>query len=139
MIVLDTNVVSELMKGAPQPEVLAWAKGQARNTLFITTITEAEIRAGIAVLPEGHRRRILAAAAEHILDVSFAGHILPFDSAASHTYGSIVADRRTVGRPISTQDCLIAAIARAHGAGVATRNVSDFEGCGIEVTNPWDG
>ena len=139
MIVLDTNVVSELMKATPRSEVLAWAKGQARNTLFITTITEAEIRAGIAVLPEGRRRRDLAAAAEHVLDFSFAGRILPFDSAASHAYGSIVADRRAVGRPISTQDCLIAAIARAHGAGIATRNVSDFESCGVEITNPWDG
>jgi len=139
VIVLDTNVVSELMKDAPQPEVLAWAKGQARDTLFITTITEAEILAGIAVLPEGRRRRALAAAAEHVLDFSFAGRILPFDSAASHAYGFIVADRRVVGRPISTQDCLIAAIARAHGAGIATRNVSDFEGCGVEITNPWDG
>ena len=138
MIILDTNVVSELMNDAPQPEVLAWAKGQARDALFITTITEAEIRAGIAVLPEGRRRGNLARAAEHMFSVTFAERILPFDSRASHAYEAVAAARRAAGRLISSYDCLIAAIASANGAVVATRNVRDFQDCGVEITNPWE-
>lgn len=137
MIVLDTNVVSELMKDRPQPEVLAWVDDQLADALFITTITEAEIRAGIAVLPDGQRRRGLLAAAEHVFGVSFAERILPFDSEAARAYGFVAAGRRAAGRLISTHDCLIAAITRSQGTAIATRNVDDFEGCGVEITNPW--
>lgn len=137
MIVLDTNVVSELMRERPQPEVLAWADGHPANTLFTTAITEAEVRAGIAVLPEGKRRRGLAEAAERLFAVAFAERILSFDSEASRAYGFLAASRRAAGRAISTHDCLIAAIARSHAAGVATRDVGGFQDCGVEVINPW--
>ena len=100
------------MKDRPQPEVLAWVDDQLADALFITTITEAEIRAGIAVLPDGQRRRDLLAAAEHVFGVSFAERILPFDSEAARAYGFVAAGRRAAGRLISTHDCLIAAITR---------------------------
>ena len=125
------------MREQPQPEVLAWLDNQPPSTLYITTITEAEIRAGIAVLPDGQRRRGLAATAEHAFHVLFAQRILPFDSEAARAYGFIAAGRRAAGLLVGTHDCLIAAITRSHGAGIATRDVGDFEGCGLEITNPW--
>ena len=137
MIVLDTNVVSELMRTTPQPEVLAWLDDQPTSTLFVTTITEAEILTGIAILPDGRRRRDLTAAVERAFGVLFAERILSFDSAAAHAYASIAAARRAAGNPISQADCEIAAIARSQGASVATRDVKGFRDCGIEVVNPW--
>ena len=137
MIVLDTNVVSELMRDRPQPAVLAWLDRQPVSTLFVTAITEAEIRMGIALLPSGRRRRGLTTAAERAFGVLFVGRILSFDSAAAHAYATIMADRRAAGRPISQADCQIAAIARAREVPVATRDVTDFTGCGIKVVNPW--
>lgn len=125
------------MREQPQPEVLAWLDNQPPSTLFTTTITEAEIRAGIAVLPDGRRRRGLAATAEHAFDLLFAQRVLPFDSEAASAYGFLAASRRAAGLLISTHDCLIAAITRSHGAGIATRDVGGFEACGIEITNPW--
>ena len=137
MIVLDTNVVSELMRDRPQPEVLAWLDRQPVSTLFVTAITEAELRYGVAILPAGHRRERLAAEIESTLREDFAGRILPFDSAAARAYATIMADRRATGRPIGQSDCQIAAIARSRGVPVATRDVADFAGCGITVVNPW--
>ena len=137
MIVLDTNVVSELMRITPQPEVLAWLDDQPTSTLFVTTITEAEILTGIAILPDGRRRRGLTAAAERAFGVFFAERILSFDSAAAHAYALIAAARRAAGNPISQADCEIAAIARSQGASVATRDVKGFRDCGIEVASPW--
>ena len=137
MIVLDTNVVSEFMRDHPRPEVLAWLDQQLANTLFVAAVTEAEVRSGIVLLPSGRRRRGLAAAAERAFGVLFAERILPFDSAAARAYAVIAADRRAAGRPISQADCQIAAIARSRGARVATRDVDDFAGCGVEVMNPW--
>ena len=137
MIVLDTNVVSELMRTTPEPEVLAWLDDQPTSTLFVTTITEAEILTGIAILPDGRRRRGLTGAAERAFGVLFAERILSFDSAAAHAYASIAAARRAAGNPISQADCEIAAIARSQGASVATRDVKGFRDCGIEVINPW--
>ena len=137
MIVLDTNVVSELMRTTPQPEVLAWLDDQPTSTLFVTTITEAEILTGIAILPDGRRRRGLTAAVERAFGILFAGRMLSFDSAAAHAYASIAAARRAVGNPISQADCEIAAIARSQGASVATRDVKGFRDCGIEVASPW--
>ena len=137
MIVLDTNVVSELMRASPHPEVLAWLDVQPTSTLFVTTITEAEIHTGVALLPEGRRKLGLQAAAERVFGVMFDGRILPFDSAAAHTYASIASDRRASGNPISQADCQIAAIVRSLGASVATRDAKGFGGCGIEVVNPW--
>ncbi len=138
MFVLDTNVVSELMRERPRSDVLAWLDRQLTHMLFVTAITEAEVRTGIAILPNGERRRGLAAAADRAFGVFFAERILPFDSDAAHAYASIAADRRAAGHPISQADCQIAAVARSRGAQIVTRNVEDFEGCGIDVTNPWD-
>ena len=137
MLVLDTNVVSELMRERPNPEVLRWVDEQHTGNLFVTSVTEAEIRTGIAILPEGKRRRGLAAAAERLFSVLFSERILPFDSDAAQTYATLAAERRAVGRPINQADCQIAAIARCRGASVVTRNVHDFKGSGFEVINPW--
>lgn len=137
MIVLDTNVVSELMRDRPQPAVLAWLDRQPVSTLFVTAITEAELRYGVEILPAGHRRERLAAEIESTLREDFSRRILPFDSAAARAYATIMADRRATGRPIGQSDCQIAAIARSRGVPVATRDVTDFAGCGITVVNPW--
>ena len=137
MIILDTNVISEIMREVPQPEVIEWLDDQPARDLFITAITEAEIRTGIEYLPSSRRRRELTAAAESAFGELFAGRILPFDSEAARSYALIAAVQRSVGRPISQADCQIASIARSRGAQVATRNLDDFEGCGIGVINPW--
>ena len=137
MLVLDTNVVSELMRERPNPEVLRWADNQLTGDMFVTSVTEAEIRTGIAILPEGERKRGLAAAAERLFGVLFFERILPFDSDAARAYAMLAAERRVAGRPISHADCQIAAIARCRGASVVTRNVGDFEESGFEVINPW--
>ena len=139
MIVLDTNVVSELMLDAPNPDVLAWVDGIPALELFVTAVTEAEIRTCIAFLPDGARRRSLANAAERMLGRLFAGRILPFDSDAARAYADIAADRRAAGRPIGEADCQIAAIARSRGMAVATRNIRDFPETGIETIDPWAG
>lgn len=138
MIIIDTNVVSELMRASPDPAVLAWFAGHAADTLFLTAISEAELCAGAAILPAGQRRDRLAGAIDAMIEQDFAGRILPFDSLAARSYAEIAATRRTAGKPIMDADCQIAAIVRACGASIATRNVSDFEGCGIDVINPWD-
>ena len=126
------------MLAAPDPRVQAWIDREPEQTLYTTAVTEAEIRVGIALMPEGRRRRELASAAERLLTELFAGRILPFDSAAAQMYGTIAVSRRAAGREFDTRDCLIAAIARSHGAGVATRDVRGFVDCGVEITNPWD-
>ena len=137
ILVLDTNVVSEFMKARPDPQVLTWIDSQLTSSLFVTTITEAEVRTGIAYLPEGRRQRGLTAAADRAFNVLFADRILPFDSAAARTYATIASGRRAAGDPISQSDCQIAAIARSVGASVATRDASGFRGCGIDVISPW--
>ena len=137
MVVLDTNVVSELMQSAPSSKVLAWLDDRPTRELFMTAVTEAEIRTGIAFLPEGGRRRGLAEAAERAFGGLFAGRVLPFDSAAARIYAEIAAARRASGRPLSQTDGQIAAIARSRGMTVATRNVRDFAETGIEVIDPW--
>ncbi len=137
MIVLDTNVVSELMRRTPQSEVVSWLDDQLASDLFVTAVTEAEILTGIALLPAGARRGDLEVAATHAFGALFAGRVLPFDSEAARAYAVIAVGRRAAGRPIHQADCEIAAIARSRGAAVATRDVDDFEGCGIDVVNPW--
>ena len=139
MVVLDTNVASELMLAAPSPEVLVWMDSLPARELFVTAVTEAEIRTGIAFLPEGGRRRGLADAAERTLGGLFAGRVLPFDSGAARAYADIAATRRAAGRPISQLDCQIAAIASSRGMAVATRNVRDFFETGVEIIDPWQG
>ncbi len=138
MIVLDTNVVSELMKSAPADAVVRWIANQAAATLYTTSITQAEILHGIMLLPAGKRRAALEAAAEAMFNEDFGGRVLPFGGDAAHAYAQIAAQRRRSGRPISHFDAQIAAIARSARAPVVTRNVGDYEGCGIDVLNPWD-
>ena len=137
MIVLDTNVISELMWASPQQVVLTWFEAQPTNSLFVTTVTEAEILTGITLLPDGRRRRGLAESAGRLFTVLFAGRILVFDSHAANIYAEIFAQRHAVGRPINQADCQIAAIACSHGAAIATRNVADFEETEVEIINPW--
>ena len=137
MILLDTNILSELMRPAPEAAVERWLAGQPPASVFISAITEAELRYGLALMPVGRRRSTIAAEIEGMLGEDFRGRILPFDIPAAVAFAEIAADRRQAGRPISQADAQIAAIARSRGAALATRNVADFEGCGIEVVNPW--
>lgn len=137
MIILDTNVVSELLRPAPSPAVEAWLATQDGATVFFTAIAEAELRLGVDILPAGRRRTSLAEAIDAMLEEDFRGRILPFDTAAAQAYATIAATRRAAGRPISQFDCQIAAIARIRQALLATRNTVDYEGCGIDLINPW--
>lgn len=138
MIILDTNVVSEPMRPHPDAQVLRWLAARETRTLFLTAVTEAELRAGVALLPDGRRREALGAALEAVLAQDFAGRVLPFEGgAAARAYAAIQADRRRLGRPIAMADALIGAIARASGMQLATRNVDDFVGTGVEIVNPW--
>ncbi len=137
MIILDTNVVSELMRPSPSDSVMDWVAQQAALNLYLSTISEAELRYGVEILPAGERRNRLLAEVEGMLQDDFTGRILPFDSAAARAYATIAAARRAAGYPINHADCQIAAIARCRAASVATRDVDGYEGCGIEVINPW--
>ncbi|MCK1732407.1 type II toxin-antitoxin system VapC family toxin [Bradyrhizobium sp. 138] len=137
MIVLDTNVISEFMRPAPSAAVERWMSAVPAASIFISSITEAELRYGLALLPASRRQRQLIAQAEAMLAEDFAGRILPFDSSAAAAYARIAAARRLAGRPISQSDAQIAAIAVSRGASLATRNVGDFVDCGINVIDPW--
>jgi toxin FitB len=138
MIVLDTNVLSEILRPVPEPRVVEWLSEQPRASVFTTTITRGEILYGIQVLPAGKRRNGLWNAAMQIFDVDLDGQVLGFDSAAADDYAEISAARRVAGRPISQFDAQIAGITLSRGAQLATRNVRDFDGCGFEVINPWN-
>jgi predicted nucleic acid-binding protein len=137
MIILDTNVVSELLRPDPARQVERWLSEQDGATVYFTTVSEAELCHGVALLPAGKRRTALAQAIEGMLEEDFRDRILPFDRAAARAYAAIAAEHRAAGRPISQFDCQIAAIARARGAAVATRNTGDYDGCGIPVIDPW--
>ncbi len=137
MIVVDTNVISEAMRLTPEPAVVAWFSGQDSAELYLTAVSEAEFRAGAAILPAGQRRDLLAAEIDAAIGEDFAGRVLPFDSAAARAYAAVAATRRSAGRPILDADCQIAAIARSRDAAVATRNIGDFAHCGIAVIDPW--
>lgn len=137
MIILDTNVLSELLRPVPEPRIEAWLAVQDGADVYLTAITEAELRYGVAIMANGRRRGALAAAVDRILREDFMARVLPFDSTAAQVYAVIGAARRAAGRPIAQADCQIAAIARAHGAAVATRNITDFEDCGVALINLW--
>lgn len=137
MIVLDTNVLSEILRPAPEAQVLAWLANQSRASMFISTVTRGEILYGIRLLPDGQRRRGLWTAAQAIFDEDFAGQVLNFDSDAADAFAEIAASRREEGKAISQFDAMIAATARSRGASLATRNAKDFEDCGIDIVNPW--
>ncbi len=137
MIALDTNVVSEAIRAQPDEAVAGWLAARPSSSMFITTITQAELLYGLQLLPDGKRRDGLTDAIRAILRDGFRGRVLPFDGPAAEAYATIAAERRTHSEPISAFDAEIAAIARSRGAGVATGNVADFDGCGIEVLDPW--
>jgi predicted nucleic acid-binding protein len=137
MTILDTNVISELMKAIPAPAVRAWMSLQLPDELFISTVSMAEILYGIELLPKGKRRDGLLGEAETTFRKDFSGRILSFDERAARMFGSIVASRRRRGRPIGIADGQIAAIARGQAASLATRDTDDFEGCGLRLINPW--
>ncbi|MGA7260422.1 MAG: PIN domain-containing protein [Stellaceae bacterium] len=137
MIVLDTNVISELMRAKPHPAVLAWVAAQPRATLYTTSINQTEILYGIAMLPAGRRRNALAAAAEAMFAEDLAGRVLPYDRAAAARYAEIVVARRRVGNPIEAFDALIAATALTAGTSLATCDLGGFDGCGLMLIDPW--
>jgi toxin FitB len=137
VILLDTNVISEVMRSEPDMRVLHWLDTVNELPLFIAMITQAELLTGVACLPEGKRRKSLTAKVEDMLAEDFAGRVLLFDDAASRLYAAIASERRQRGRPISDNDCQIAAIASVHKLSLATRNMRDFEFCGISLIDPW--
>lgn len=133
MIILDTNAVSETMKPAPSEIVLSWLAAQEPASVFITSITQAEILYGIEAMPARSRKQRLADAAEGVFAEDFQARILAFDGPSAREFARILANRKTAGRSISQFD----AIARSHRAALATRNTADFEHCGIHLINPW--
>ena len=136
-VLLDTNVVSELIRESPDPAVVDWIAAHDLDELFFSAVGEAELRYGAAILAPGRRREMLIADIERFLRDAFDDHILPFDSAAARAYADIVAMRRSAGRPSQPADYQIAAIARSRGMTVSTRNVRDFRDMGVVVVDPW--
>jgi predicted nucleic acid-binding protein len=139
MTILDTNVISEALKPLYSPTVKGWLANQPSHGFFTTSVTQAEILFGIELMAPGKRRDSLLKAASVILYEFLAERILPFDTAAAPFYAEIMASRRRSGRPIDKADAQIAAIARAHGYSLATRNTGDFADCGLALINPWEG
>jgi predicted nucleic acid-binding protein len=137
VIVLDTNVVSELMRQAPDDGVVRWVDRYPAKEVFVTAVTAAELSYGVARLPAGHRRTVLAAMVSELLTQDLHGQILPFDGAAAEYYARIASTRADLGRPISMADAQIAAICRRHAACLATRNGKDFDDTGVMVLDPW--
>ena len=137
MIILDTNVVSEPLKPAPDAAVLSWLNAQAPQTLYITSVSLAELWAGIAALPAGRRRDALKLALTAQMLPLFEGRLLSFDTLAAQAFADVNARAVASGNPISFADCAIAAIASTHGFILATRNTRDFRDTGIEIFNPW--
>ena len=137
MIVLDTNVISELMRPQPSEQVVRWTRSRTGGELFTTAITVAEIFYGIERLPRGKRRATFEAAAGAILTDEFAGRVIGFDGHAARAFATIAARRHAIGKPISQSDAQIAAIVQVCGATLATRNVADFESCEVRLINPW--
>ena len=139
MILLDTNVVSELMRKSPNAAVEVWTARQPAEDLFFSAVGEAELRYGAAILPTGRRRDTLFSDIEAMLREAFGDRVLPFDSDAARQYGDIAAMRRSGGRRVAPADCQIAAIARSRGLAVATRNTRDFLEMELDLVDPWVG
>ncbi|GBR77127.1 type II toxin-antitoxin system VapC family toxin [Acidiphilium acidophilum] len=137
MLILDTNVLSEIMRPRPALEVAAWLARQPDDLLYTTAISQAEVLSGLAIMPEGRRHRELEAAARGIFTEDFEDRILPFDTDATAAYAEIVAARRRTGRPTAPLDLMIAAVAVSHNASVVTRDTKGFDGCGVTLVNPW--
>ena len=136
-VLLDTNLLSELLRARPEPRVMAWFAGQPPASLFVSSVTQADMLLGAALLPKGLRRQRLEAALQAIFSEDFEGRLLPFGPQEAPWFAELVAARRRAGQPISQFDAQIAAIARAHRLSLATRNVRDFEACGLHLINPW--
>jgi predicted nucleic acid-binding protein len=137
MILLDTNVLSEVMAPAPDPGVLAWIDRQEPGELWTCTIVIAEVLSGLDLMPDGSRQRQLIEKADVLFSRYFAGRILELDLPAAAVYGRVLKVRRSMGSPIDEMDALIASIALANQTSLATRNIADFEHCGIPLVNPW--
>ena len=138
MLVLDTNVISEMLRPVPDAAVSAWLDAQPAAGVFTTAITQTEIKYGIALLPKGQRRAAFLTAATLVFESDFDGRVLPFDPDAAEVYAHIAATRRLAGKPISFADAQIAAITLSRGGRLATRNVRDFAECGLDIVNPWE-
>jgi toxin FitB len=138
VIVLDTNVISELARQVVDVGVLAWLDSLEISDVATTAVTAAELRYGLARLPDGRRKRELSVVIGGILNEDFHGRVLPFDEGSAVQYGDIVANRERIGQPIGVSDAQIASICRDLGAVLATRNTPDFEGTGVELVNPWN-
>jgi predicted nucleic acid-binding protein len=137
MILLDTNVVSEPLRPAPDARVIAWIDAQPLETLFLSAVTVAELRAGAALLPAGKRRTGLQQNLEKRVLPLFAGRVLPFDLACTLAYAALLARARAAGLAVTTADAYIAAIAASNGFTVATRDTGPFKAAGVAVLNPW--
>jgi len=137
MILLDTNVMSEPLRQAPEPKVIDWIDAQPMETLFLSAITVAELRAGVAMLPAGKRRTGLQEALEKRVLPLFAGRVLPFDLSCTQAYAALLARARAAGLAVAAADAFVASIAMAHGFTVATRDTSPFAAAGVSVINPW--
>ena len=138
MILLDTNVISAVMMPAPPGPLLRWLNEQDSSSLFLSSITLAEIGYGLHMLPDGKHRRNLEDRFARLVALGFEQRILPFDEPAAAIYGEIMAQRKGLGRPLGALDGQIASIARSHHLAVATRNTRDFEECGLDLVNPFD-
>ena len=137
MIVLDTNVISEVLRPVPEPEVLSWLRSVPRCDIWTCTVVLAELFSGADLMPAGKRQQLLREKMEQLVPTLFVDQILLFDLSAARAYGPILAARQAKGRPIDEIDAQIAAIAKVHGAALATRNIRDFEYCGVPLINPW--
>jgi predicted nucleic acid-binding protein len=138
VIILDTNVISELARINPEPNVVTWLDSQPAAEVAITAITAAELLYGVARVPDGQRRAALAETIDALINEDFRDRVQPFDGPAAEQYATVVVGREKKGRPISTADAQIAAICRVHSAGLATRNTGDFMDTGIDLINPWN-
>jgi predicted nucleic acid-binding protein len=137
MIVLDTNVISEIMRERPDPVVLKWLDHQPEKDLWTTSVVIAELLVGIEMSPPGRKQKALREAVEGMIADDFRGQVVAFNLPAARLYAEIVASRKKIGRPIREMDAQIAAVARVHGATLATRDVRDFAGCDLDLVNPW--
>ena len=137
MVLVDTRLISELMRLSPDPAVLDWFGSRDAADLYFSAVGEAELRRGVAIMPEGKRRQGLVAEIDAMIADDFRERVLPFDSAASVAFAAIFARRHAAGRPIGFADCQIAGIAYSRRMAVATRNVRDFEDIGLDIVNPW--
>lgn len=137
MILLDTNIISELMGSKPNKAVVEWLKQEDSAMLYLSSVTLAEVKYGLEILPVGKRRKFLESRFEQFISLAFPGRVLSFDENAAAYYGSLMAGRRSMGRPMNTLDGQIAAIALSNNAKLATRNVKDFAHCDLELLNPF--